>query len=146
MPSLVAAELAAGVARLTGAARTDVVLSVVITGVHAVIFTRDAEADRAFFRDVLDLAAVDAGDGWLIFALPPAELAAHPTDEDAHHELYLMCEDVGATVEELRGRGVEFTKEISDQRFGLMTALRLPGGSELALYEPRHPSPLSPRP
>jgi catechol 2,3-dioxygenase-like lactoylglutathione lyase family enzyme len=115
-----------------------------ITGVHAIIFTRDAEADRDFFRDVLELPAVDAGGGWLIFALPPAELAAHPTDEDAHHELYLMCEDVRATIEELRGKGVEFTSEISDEGFGLMTALRLPGGGELALYEPRHPSPLSP--
>jgi catechol 2,3-dioxygenase-like lactoylglutathione lyase family enzyme len=116
----------------------------VINGVHAIIFTRDAEADRAFFRDVLDLPSVDAGDGWLIFSLPPAELAAHPTDGDAHHELYLMCEDVRTTVEELGGKGVEFTREISDEGFGLMTALRLPGGSELALYEPRHPSPVSP--
>jgi catechol 2,3-dioxygenase-like lactoylglutathione lyase family enzyme len=115
----------------------------VISGVHAIIFTRDAEADRAFLRDVLDLPSVDAGGGWLIFALPPAELAAHPTDRDAHHELYLMSEDVRATVEELKSRGVEFTKEISDEGFGLMTAFRLPSGSELALYEPRHPSPLS---
>ena len=80
----------------------------------------------------------------LIFSLPPAELAVHPTDGDAHHELYLMCEDVHGTVEELGGKGVEFTREISDEGFGLMTALRLPGGSELALYEPQHPSPLSP--
>jgi catechol 2,3-dioxygenase-like lactoylglutathione lyase family enzyme len=114
----------------------------VINGVHAIIFTRDAEADRAFFRDVLDLSSVDAGGGWLIFALPPAELAAHPTDGDAHHELYLMCGDVHATVEALRGKGVEFTKEISDEGFGLMTALRLPGGGELTLYEPRHPTPV----
>ena len=113
-----------------------------INGVHAIIFTRDAEADRAFFRDVLDLPSVDAGNGWLIFALPPAELAAHPTDGDAHHELYLMCQDVRATVDELGAKGVQFTRDISDERFGLMTALRLPGGSELALYEPRHPSPL----
>jgi catechol 2,3-dioxygenase-like lactoylglutathione lyase family enzyme len=115
----------------------------VITGVHAIIFTHDAEADRAFFRDVLELPAVDAGGGWLIFALPPAELAAHPTDEHAHHELYLMCEDVRVAVEELTEKGIEFTGEISDEGFGLMTTLRLPGGSELALYEPRHPSPLS---
>ena len=113
-----------------------------INGVHAIIFTRDAEADRAFLRDVLDLPSVDAGGGWLIFALPPAELAAHPTDGDTHHELYLMCDDVQATVEELRGKGVEFTRQISEEGFGLMTALRLPGGGELALYEPRHPSPL----
>jgi catechol 2,3-dioxygenase-like lactoylglutathione lyase family enzyme len=115
----------------------------VITGVHAIIFTRDAEADRAFFRDVLDLPSVDAGGGWLIFALPPAELAAHPADGDAHHELFLMCEDLHTAVEELRSQGVEFTKEISDEGFGLMTALRLPSGGELSLYEPRHPSPLS---
>jgi hypothetical protein len=116
----------------------------VINGVHAIIYTRDAEADRGFFRDVLDLPSVDAGDGWLIFSLPPAELAAHPTDGEAHHELYLMCEDVRATVEDLRSKGVELTREISDEGFGLMAALRLPGGSELALYEPRHPSPLFP--
>ena len=118
--------------------------SAVITGVHAIIFSRDAEADRAFFRDVLDLSSVDAGGGWLIFALPPAELAFHPTDGDGQHELYLMCDDIRATVEELEAKGVEFAKEISEQPFGLMTAFRLPGGSELALYEPRHPSPLSP--
>jgi len=116
----------------------------VITGVHAVVFTSNAEGVRAFFRDVLGLASVDAGGGWLIFALPPAELAAHPTDEDGRHELYLMCDDVEATVEELKGKGVEFTQPISDQGFGLMTALRLPGGGELCLYEPRHASPLSP--
>jgi catechol 2,3-dioxygenase-like lactoylglutathione lyase family enzyme len=116
----------------------------VISGVHAIIFTKDAEADRAFFRDVLELPAVDAGEGWLIFAIPPAELAMHPADDNAHHELYLMCQDVRATVEELRAKGVEFTSEISDQGFGLVTALRLPGGGELALYEPRHPSPLAP--
>jgi catechol 2,3-dioxygenase-like lactoylglutathione lyase family enzyme len=120
--------------------------SAVITGVHAIIFTRDAEADRAFFRDVLDLPAVDAGGGWLIFALPPAELAAHPTEGDGHHELYLMCDDVRATVEELTRKGVEFTREVSDEGFGLITALSLPGGGELALYEPRHPTPLSSSP
>jgi catechol 2,3-dioxygenase-like lactoylglutathione lyase family enzyme len=116
----------------------------VITGVHAIVFTLDAAADRAFFRDVLGLPCVDAGGGWLIFALPPAELAAHPTDGDAHHELYLMCDDVRATVEDLRGKGAEFTRDVTEEGFGLMTALRLPGGSELALYEPRHPSPRSP--
>jgi len=116
----------------------------VITGVHAIIFSRDAEADRAFFRDVLDLPSVDAGGGWLIFALPPAELAAHPTEGNSRQELYLMCDDVGATVEELRAKGVDFIKEISNEGFGLMTALRLPGGSEVSLYQPSHASPLSP--
>jgi catechol 2,3-dioxygenase-like lactoylglutathione lyase family enzyme len=116
---------------------------VVITGVHAIIFSRDAEADRAFFRDVLDLPSVDAGGGWLIFALPPAELAAHPTEGTSRHELYLMCDDISATVEELRAKGIEFISEISDEGFGLMTSLRLPGGSELSLYQPSHASPLS---
>jgi catechol 2,3-dioxygenase-like lactoylglutathione lyase family enzyme len=115
-----------------------------ITGVHAIIFTRDAEADRAFFRDVLDLRSVDAGGGWLIFALPPAELAAHPSDLDDRHELYLMCDDIGATIQELSAKGVEFTREVTDEGFGLLTAFRLPGGGELHLYEPSHPTPLSP--
>jgi catechol 2,3-dioxygenase-like lactoylglutathione lyase family enzyme len=115
----------------------------VITGVHAVIFTADAEADRAFFRDVLGLASVDAGGGWLIFALPPAELAAHPADEGGKHELYLMCDDIHATIAELRGRGVEFDGPVSDAGFGRLTTIRLPGGGELGLYEPRHPSPLA---
>ena len=114
-----------------------------INGVHAIIFSDDAEGVRAFFRDVLELPSVDAGGGWLIFALPPAELAAHPDGDGSRHELYLMCDDIGTTVEELKAKGVEFTREISDQGFGLMTALRLPDGGELAIYEPRHPSPLS---
>ncbi len=115
-----------------------------ITGVHAVIFTTDAEADRAFFRDVLELPSVDAGGGWLIFALPPAELACHPADEDGKHELYLMCDDVRSTVEALNAKGVDFARPISDEGFGLVTAIRLPGGGEVGLYEPRHPTPLAP--
>ena len=115
-----------------------------ISGVHAVIFTTDAEGLRAFLRDVLGFSSVDAGGGWLIFALPPAELAAHPTDEAAHQELYLMCDDVAATVEELKAKGVVFTGPITDEGFGLMTAMKVPGGGELGLYEPRHPTPLSP--
>jgi catechol 2,3-dioxygenase-like lactoylglutathione lyase family enzyme len=115
-----------------------------ISGVHAVIFASDAEQARAFFRDVLGFPSVDAGGGWLIFALPPAELATHPTDEDGHHELYLMCDDVRATIRELEAKGVEFTRPVSDEGFGLMTAMRIPGGGELGLYEPRHPSPLAP--
>ncbi|HVH00045.1 MAG TPA: VOC family protein [Miltoncostaeaceae bacterium] len=114
-----------------------------ITGVHAVIFTRDAEGLRAFCRDVLGFSSVDAGGGWLIFALPPAELAAHPADSEGHQELYLMCDDVEATVDELERKGVEFTDPITDEAFGLMTAIRLPGGGQLGLYEPRHPTPLT---
>jgi catechol 2,3-dioxygenase-like lactoylglutathione lyase family enzyme len=115
-----------------------------ITGVHAVIFTRDAERDRAFFRDVLKFPSVDAGGGWLIFALPPAELAAHPAERGDQHELYLMCDDIHATVAELQPKGVDLARPISDEGFGLVTAIRLPGGAELGLYQPRHPSPLSP--
>jgi len=116
----------------------------VINGVHAVVFSREADKVRAFFADVLGLAAVDAGGGWLIFALPPAELAVHPADGDGHHELYLMCDDIHATLTELRGKGVEVAREVADQRWGLMAAIRLPDGSEFPIYEPRHPSPLQP--
>jgi catechol 2,3-dioxygenase-like lactoylglutathione lyase family enzyme len=114
----------------------------VITGAHAIMFTDHAEGVRAFIRDVLGLTSVDAGGGWLIFGLPPAELAVHPSDGDAHYELYLICDDVHATVEELQGKGVKFTRTITDENWGLTTALELPDGRELALYEPRHPRPL----
>jgi catechol 2,3-dioxygenase-like lactoylglutathione lyase family enzyme len=114
-----------------------------ITGAHAVIFTKDAEGLRAFLRDVLEFPSVDAGNGWLIFALPPAELAAHPTNEDGHHELYLMCDDVHATVAELKEKGAELGPEVSDEGFGLVTSIKLPGGGELGLYEPKHSSPLA---
>jgi catechol 2,3-dioxygenase-like lactoylglutathione lyase family enzyme len=114
-----------------------------ITGAHAIIFTRDPEGLRAFVRDVLGFSAVDAGGGWLIFALPPAELAAHPAEDVGHqHELYLMCDDIEATVNELKQKGVEFTRPIGDEGWGLLTAFAVPGGGQLALYEPRHPSPL----
>jgi predicted enzyme related to lactoylglutathione lyase len=115
-----------------------------ITGVHAVIFSADAERARAFLRDVLGFESVDAGGGWLIFALPPAELAAHPTSGEPKHQLYLMCDDIHATVAELSAKGAQFTRPVSTEGFGLMTALRIPGGAELGLYEPRHPSPLPP--
>ena len=115
-----------------------------ITGVHAVVFAEDADKARTFFAETLGLRSVDAGGGWLIFALPPAELAAHPTDGGPRQELYLMCDDIRATVEELKMKGIEVRDEISDERWGLVTALKLPGGGQLGLYEPRHPSPLSP--
>ncbi len=113
-----------------------------ITGAHAIVFSEDAEALRAFFRDVLEFPSVDAGGGWLIFALPPAELAAHPADEGGRHELYLMCDDVNATVEELSAKGGVFTRAVSDEGWGLLTAMRLPGGGEVGLYQPRHPTAL----
>jgi catechol 2,3-dioxygenase-like lactoylglutathione lyase family enzyme len=114
----------------------------VIDGVHTILYAEDAEAARAFFRDVLGLDAVDAGDGWLIFALPPGELACHPASA-VRHELFLMCRDLDATVAELEGKGVEFTEPVTDEGWGLVTRLRVPGGGELGLYEPRHASPLA---
>ena len=113
-----------------------------ITGIHAIVFSPDADKVRAFFADVLGMPSADAGGGWLIFALPPAELAVHPAEGTGHHELYLMCDDIQATLAELRGKGVEVARDVSDQGWGLLAAIRLPDGSELAIYEPRHPSPL----
>jgi predicted enzyme related to lactoylglutathione lyase len=111
---------------------------------HAIVFSPEAEKVRAFFGDVLGLSSVDAGGGWLIFALPPAELAVHPADGDARHELYLMCDSIDATLAELRDKGVEVAQDVTDQGWGLLATIRLPDGSEFPLYEPRHPSPLSP--
>jgi catechol 2,3-dioxygenase-like lactoylglutathione lyase family enzyme len=108
-----------------------------ITGVHAVIYTRDADADRTFLRDVLGFPAVDAGDGWLIFAAPPCELACHPAECNGKHELYLMCDDVQGEIDRLSNKGIE-CGFISDEGWGLLTAVRLPGGGSLGLYEPRH--------
>lgn len=113
-----------------------------INAIHAVMYTKDADAIRAFFRDVLEFANVDAGGGWLIFALPPAELGIHPHDGKPHHELYLMCDDITAAVEKLHRKGVEFTQPVKDAGWGLLTALRLPDGEEMFLYQPKHPSPL----
>ena len=112
-----------------------------ITGMHAIVYSPRAEQVRAFFADVLRLPSADAGGGWLIFALPPAELAVHPAQDAGRHELYLMCDDIRATLAELRGRGVEVARDVSDQRWGLVAAIRLPDGSELPIYEPRHPLP-----
>jgi len=113
----------------------------VITGAHAIIYSQDADGVRAFLTDVLGLPSVDAGHGWLIFALPPAEVAAHPTDGKGRHELYLVCDDIHATVAELRAKGVDFIRPIAEERWGSVTAISLPGGGELGLYEPKHPSP-----
>ena|SRR2546422_11302819 len=107
------------------------------------IYAKQADEVRAFFRDVLGLKTVDAGQGWLIFALPPAELGIHPADETSY-ELYLMCDDLNATVADLERKGVKLARPITDQGWGLVTALLLPGGTELALYEPRHPTAVAP--
>ena len=109
-----------------------------VTGAHTIICTRDAEADRAFFRDVLGFEHVDAGGGWLIFALPPSEVACHPSDRNSH-ELYLMCDELDATIAELRSRGADVLGDVVEERWGRLTSIRLPGGGELGLYEPRHP-------
>jgi predicted enzyme related to lactoylglutathione lyase len=114
----------------------------VINGMHAIVFSPEAEKVRAFFADVLGLSSVDAGGGWPIFALPPAELAVHPADGETRHQLYLMCDDLHATVADLRARGAEIAQDVSDQGWGLVAAIRLPDGSELPVYQPRHPSPL----
>jgi catechol 2,3-dioxygenase-like lactoylglutathione lyase family enzyme len=113
-----------------------------ITGVHAIMYGEDADAIRGFLRDTLGLEGVDAGGGWLIFKLPPAELAAHPSEGAPRHELFLMCDDIEATVSELAAKGVEFSGPVSDEGWGLLTHVKVPGGGELGLYEPRHPSPI----
>lgn len=118
-----------------------------IAGAHTIVFAEDAEAARAFFRDVLGLSSVDAGGGWLIFELPPTELACHPGPgwgrAVGQQELFLMCHDVHSTVEELEAKGVEFVTPIADEGYGLVTRFKVPGAGELGLYEPRHPSPLA---
>jgi catechol 2,3-dioxygenase-like lactoylglutathione lyase family enzyme len=119
----------------------------VIAGVHALLYVDDAEAVRAFFRDVLGFGHVDSGEGWLIFALPPAELGIHPGPgwgrAVGDHEVFLMCHDVERTVTELEARGVEFVSPIEDEEWGRSTRFQIPGGVEMGLYEPRHASPLA---
>jgi catechol 2,3-dioxygenase-like lactoylglutathione lyase family enzyme len=114
-----------------------------ITGAHAVLYSSAAEEARAFFRDALGFKSVDAGGGWLVFALPPAELAVHPAEGGGDHELFLMCDDIDTTIEELKIKGVEFTEPISEQSWGRLTAMRIPGGAQIRLYEPRHPTTMS---
>ncbi len=127
-----------------------------ITGVHALLYTKDPDSTRAFLRDILDLPSVDAGHGWLIFALPPAEVGVHPVGpgSDAppemagRHQLYLMCDDVHKTIARLKAKGVEFSSPVSDEGWGLLTSIRLPSGETIGLYQPRHPVAiaLSPKP
>jgi predicted enzyme related to lactoylglutathione lyase len=108
-----------------------------ITGIHTLIYATDADKVRAFFRDVLEFPSVDVGHGWMIFAMPPAELGIHPTDGAVYHELYLMCDDVKATVARLQRKGVQCA-EIRDVGWGSLTSVTIPGGAEIGLYEPRH--------
>jgi len=110
-----------------------------INGAHIILYSTDAEADRVFIRDVLGFAGVDAGGGWLIFKLPPAEIAVHPTDGLGKHEFYLMCDDIEKMLEDLTARGVAISHPVSDQGWGLLASIMLPSGSELSIYQPRHP-------
>jgi catechol 2,3-dioxygenase-like lactoylglutathione lyase family enzyme len=109
-----------------------------IFGAHVVIYSRDAAADRAFFQDVLGLSSVDAGHDWLIFALPPAEVAVHPADENGH-ELYFLCDDVRDEMAALEAKNVRCSA-VEEARWGLVTKIQLPGGGEIGLYQPKHPT------
>jgi catechol 2,3-dioxygenase-like lactoylglutathione lyase family enzyme len=111
-----------------------------LTGAHTIIYSTDAEADRAFFRDVLKLPNVDVGGGWLIFGLPPAEVAVHPGKQNDHHEFYLMCEDIEAFIAGMRKRNVACAM-VQDEGWGLLTQVTLPGGGQLGVYQPRHARP-----
>jgi len=113
-----------------------------INAIHSIVYADDAVAARSFFRDVLELQNVDVHEGWLIFKLPPGELGIHPTGDGAassgNHELYLMCDDIEETMAQLRAKGVEFTSPVSNQGFGLLTTLRVPGAGDIGLYQPKH--------
>ncbi len=109
-----------------------------IIGLHALIYSRKDEATRIFFRDVLGFPSVDAGRGWLIFEMPPAELAIHPAEDSEYHELYLMCDDLEATRADLKKKGVD-TPKPQEQPWGIVTQVRLPSGEELGIYQPKHP-------
>jgi len=111
-----------------------------ITGAHTIIYSKSAEADRAFLRDIFGLPHVDVGHGWLIFAVPPAEVAVHPSEENNIHEFYLITEDVRALVDDLTKRGVKCTPP-HDQGWGVLTQVKLPGGGNVGVYEPRHERP-----
>src|SRR5580692_8487140 len=113
-----------------------------ISGAHVIVYSKNAEADRDFLRDVLGFKSVDAGHGWLIFALPPAEIAVHPAGGDAgKQEFYLMCDDLAAEIAALKAKGVECS-QVHNERWGSVTKIRLPSGSEVGLYQPKHPTAL----
>ena len=111
-----------------------------ISGAHVVVYSKNAEADRAFFRDILGLKSVDAGRGWLIFALPPTEAAFHPSEDDVH-ELYFMCDDLKTEIASLATKGV-MCSGVEEARWGSITKIRLPSGGNIGLYQPEHPTAL----
>jgi catechol 2,3-dioxygenase-like lactoylglutathione lyase family enzyme len=110
-----------------------------INGAHVIVYSKDPEADRAFFRDILKFPAVDAGHGWLIFTMPPGEAAFHPSEKNDLHELYFMCDDLTATMESLTHQHVKFGT-IKQERWGILTEIELPGGGKVGLYQPKHPT------
>jgi hypothetical protein len=114
-----------------------------IYGAHALVYSRAPQEARTLLATILGTATVDAGGGWLIFALPPSEIAIHPTDGAPGIDLYLMCQDIEKTILELREKGVKFSRPVHDERWGRISAIALPGGGELGIYQPRHASPLS---
>lgn len=114
-----------------------------ISGAHVIIYSKDAEADRKFLKEVIGLPSVDVGDGWLIFGLPRSEVAVHPHNRNDEHELYLMCEDVNKLVAQMKQKGVA-CGEISNQGWGMLTQVTLPGGGKLGIYQPRHERPTNP--
>jgi catechol 2,3-dioxygenase-like lactoylglutathione lyase family enzyme len=109
-----------------------------IFGAHVIVYSKDPTADRAFLRNILGFASVDAGHGWLIFALPPAEVAVHPAEDNDRHELYFMCDDLSAEILALGTKGVRCS-EVREARWGSITKIPLPGGGEVGLYQPKHP-------
>ena len=115
-----------------------------IFGAHVIIYSKDAEADRAFFRDVLGFPSVDAGHGWLIFAMPPSELAVHPSEDSGQQELYLMCEDLKTEIAALHEKGISCSP-VHEERWGSVTQIPLPGGGNVGLYQPKHPTAITVR-
>jgi catechol 2,3-dioxygenase-like lactoylglutathione lyase family enzyme len=113
-----------------------------ISGAHLVLYTKDTEADRAFFRDALGLKSVDAGHGWLIFALPPSEAAFHPSEKNGPHELYFLCDNLKSEMAALAKKGVACSA-VHEERWGSITRMQLPGGGEIGLYQPKHPTALA---
>jgi len=111
-----------------------------LIGAHSIIYSTSPDADRAFLRDVLTLPNVDVGGGWLIFGLPPAEVAVHPSNQNGVHEFYLMCDDVEALVAEMKNRNID-CGQVQNQGWGLITHVTLPGGGKLGIYQPRHARP-----
>ncbi len=116
-----------------------------VSGAHVILYSSDASADRAFLRDVLGFRSVDAGHGWLIFALPPAEVAVHPAEktsgEEKRHELYFMCDDLESELKTLYQKGIQCSS-VQEERWGSLSRIPLPGGGEIGLYQPKHPTAL----